>query len=155
MEQAFDQASEGGVKALDDAEPRRVPLLKEGMECFCGSNWKSKISESSATKLHVARVKEIAEKEPCLLAAHQCTRCFGDLFGGKMMGGMAFRSLGLESKQGVEFHNFEDVCDKHDFVTAWCQRLNELDSTKEQRQAMVDEANSVFDLNIGTLEELD
>jgi heme oxygenase len=155
MEQAFDETSEGGVKSLDNPELRRVPSLEKDMEYFYGSDWKSKISPSASTRLYVARVKEVAEKEPHLLVAHQYTRYLGDLFGGQMMGGMAIRSLGLESKQGVAFYNFDDISNKYDFITAWYQRLNDLDLTDEQRQAIVDEANLVFDLNIGILEELD
>jgi heme oxygenase len=155
MEQAFDQTSDGGVKSMDDPELRRVPSLEKDMEYFYGSDWKTKISESPATRIYVARVKELAEKEPYLLVAHQYTRYLGDLFGGQMMGGMAIRSLGLESKQGVAFYNFDDISSTYDFITAWYQRLNELDLTDEQRQAIVDEANLVFDLNIGILEELD
>jgi heme oxygenase len=155
MEQAFDQTTEGGVKSMDDAELRRLPSLENDMKYFYGSDWKTKISESPATRLYVARVKEVAEKEPHLLVAHQYTRYLGDLFGGQMMGGMAVRSLGLESKQGVEFYDFEDISNKYDFITAWYERLNALDLTDGQRQAIVDEANLVFDLNIGILEELD
>ena len=154
MEQAFDETSEDGVKTMDDRELRRVPSLEKDMEFFYGSDWKSKISESPATRLYVARVKEIAEKEPHLLVAHQYTRYLGDLFGGQMMGGMAVRSLGLESKQGVSFYNFEDISNKSDFISAWYKRLNALDLTEEERQAVVDEANLVFDLNIGIFEEL-
>jgi heme oxygenase len=72
-----------------------------------------------------------------------------------MMGGMAIRSLGLEAKQGVAFYNFDDIPDNYEFITAWYEKLNALDLSDEQRQAIVDEANLVFDLNIGILEELD
>jgi heme oxygenase len=155
MEQSFDQTSEGGVKTMDNPELRRIPSLEKDMEYFYGSDWKSKITESPATKLYVARVKEVAENQPHLLVAHQYTRYLGDLFGGQMMGGMAIRSLGLEAKQGVAFYNFDDIPSNYEFITAWYQKLNDLDLTDEQRQAIVDEANLVFDLNIGILEELD
>jgi heme oxygenase len=155
MEQAFDQTNNGSVKSLDDPELRRVPSLEKDMEYFYGYNWKTLVSESPATRLYVARVKEVAEKEPYLLVAHQYTRYLGDLFGGQMMGGMAIRSLGLEAKQGVAFYNFDEIPSTFDFITSWYGRLNKLELTEEQRQAIVDEANLVFDLNIGILEELD
>jgi heme oxygenase len=68
---------------------------------------------------------------------------------------MAIRSLGLEAKQGVAFYNFDDIPSNYEFITAWYEKLNNLDLNDEQRQAIVDEANLVFDLNIGILEELD
>lgn len=155
MEDSFDQTSEGGVKTMDNPELRRIPSLEKDMEYFYGSDWKTKISESPATKLYVARVKEVAENKPHLLVAHQYTRYLGDLFGGQMMGGMAVRSLGLEAKQGVAFYNFDDIPNNYEFITAWYQKLNDLDLTDAERKDIVDEANLVFDLNIGILEELD
>ena len=72
-----------------------------------------------------------------------------------MMGGMATRSLSLEEGQGVAFYNFDDIPSTNDYITNWYQRLNDLDLTEDQKQEIVDEANFVFDLNIGILQELD
>jgi heme oxygenase len=72
-----------------------------------------------------------------------------------MMGGMATRSLDLENGNGVAFYKFDDIPSTTDFITNWYQRLNDLDLTNEQKEEIVDEANFVFDLNIGILQELD
>jgi heme oxygenase len=72
-----------------------------------------------------------------------------------MMGGMASRSLNLENGQGVAFYNFEEIPSAKDFITDWYQKLNDLDLSDQQKQEIVDEANFVFDLNIGILQELD
>ena len=72
-----------------------------------------------------------------------------------MMGGMANRSLELEGGQGTAFYQFDDIPDNYKYITNWYQRLNDLDLTEEQKQEIVDEANFVFDLNIGILQELD
>ena len=71
------------------------------------------------------------------------------------MGGMATRSLSLEEGKGVAFYNFDDIPSTNDYITNWYQRLNDLDLTEDQKQEIVDEANFVFDLNIGILQELD
>jgi heme oxygenase len=72
-----------------------------------------------------------------------------------MMGGMATRSLDLENGKGVAFYNFEEIPNAKDFITDWYQKLNDLDLSAQQKQEIVDEANFVFDLNIGILQELD
>eukprot|EP00580_Thalassiosira_gravida_P020622 CAMPEP_0201675568 /NCGR_PEP_ID=MMETSP0494-20130426/39843_1 /ASSEMBLY_ACC=CAM_ASM_000839 /TAXON_ID=420259 /ORGANISM="Thalassiosira gravida, Strain GMp14c1" /LENGTH=204 /DNA_ID=CAMNT_0048158049 /DNA_START=16 /DNA_END=627 /DNA_ORIENTATION=+ len=155
MEKAMDETSEERVREMDYAALRRMPSLKKDMEFFYGADWDSRVQLSPATKMYVARIQEIAETKPYLIVAHQYTRYLGDLFGGQMMGGMASRSLGLENGDGTEFYSFEDISDNKIFITEWYQRLNDLELTKEQKEEIVDEANFVFQLNIGLLQELE
>lgn len=155
MEEAMDKTSEETVRALDDPELRRLLALERDMEYFYGESWKNEIQPSSATKSYVARVKEVAKTKPYLLVAHQYTRYLGDLFGGQMMGGMASRSLNLENGDGTAFYEFDDISNTYNYITDWYKRLNTLDLTDEQKEEIVDEANFVFDLNIGILQELD
>lgn len=155
MEKAFDSTNEECVKDLDSGELRRIPSLERDMEYFYGPGWKDSIVPSEAAKKYVARVYEVASTEPYLLVAHQYTRYLGDLFGGQMMGGMATRSLGLESGKGTAFYTFDDIKSADKFITQWYRKLNELNLSDEQKAAIVDEANLVFDLNIDILEELE
>lgn len=155
MEDIFDHTNEPHIRALDDDELRRVSALEQDMDYFYGANWKDVIVPSTATRAYVARIKEISETQPYLLVAHQYTRYLGDLFGGQMMGGMATRSLELKDGKGVAFYQFEDISSTDKFITSWYSRLNELDLSDKQKGEIVDEANLVFDLNIGILEELD
>lgn len=155
MENSFDETESTDVKALDVSELRRVPSLEKDMEYFYGPEWKERIVQTTATRRYVERIVDIAEREPFLLVAHQYTRYLGDLFGGQMMGGMATRSLGLEAGRGTAFYNFEDIPSTQQFIDDWYRKLNALDLTQEQKDAIVDEANLVFELNIGILEELE
>lgn len=155
MEDAFDTTNEVRVRSLDYPELRRVKSLERDMDYFYGPDWKLKIKPSSATQAYTARIKEVRSKAPYLLIAHQYTRYLGDLFGGQMMSGMATRSLELEESMGVDFYQFDEIKSAKDFITAWYNKLNDLDLTDEEKQKIVDEANYVFDLNIGILEELD
>lgn len=155
MEEAMDTTSEDRVQALDYSSLRRLPPLKKDMEFFYGSGWESEILPSPATKAYVARVQEVAKSKPYLMVAHQYTRYLGDLFGGQMMGGMASRSLSLENGDGTAFYTFDDIPSAKNFITEWYQRLNALELTEEQKTEIVDEANLVFDLNIGLLQELE
>ena len=155
MENEFENASDASVKFLDYSELRRVNSLEKDMEFFYGPEWAGIIAPSSATKKYVARIEEIGKFQPELLIAHQYTRYLGDLFGGQMMGGMASKSLGLEPGQGTSFYQFDDILDTKAFIDEWYTNLNKLDLTDKQKEAIVDEANLVFALNIEILEELE
>ena len=155
MERSMDATSEDRVQALDYPALRRLSSLKVDMEYFYGGDWESQIEPSAATKAYVARVEEISKDRPYLMIAHQYTRYLGDLFGGQMMAGMASRSLNLENGDGTAFYTFDSIPSNKDFITDWYQSLNDLDLTDEQKVSIVDEANLVFDLNIGLLQELE
>jgi heme oxygenase len=153
--EAFDCTDDERVKSMDDSKLRRLTALEQDLDYFYGSSWKASIQPSPATKTYVARIREIASKQPYLLVAHQYTRYLGDLFGGQMMGGMATRSLGLEQGEGVTFYAFDEIDSVKPFITDWYNKLNALNLTDAQKQEIVDEANFVFDLNIGILQELE
>lgn len=155
MEDAFDACDDERVRTMDDSRLRRASALAEDMEYFHGANWENTVKASPAAAKYVARVTKVAKEEPYLLVAHQYTRYLGDLFGGQMMGGMATRSLGLEDGKGTDFYQFESVDSVTDFITEWYKMLNGLDLTKQQKEAIIDEANLVFDLNIEIFTELE
>ncbi|VEU44072.1 unnamed protein product [Pseudo-nitzschia multistriata] len=176
-EDVLDKADKDSVVGrLDEAPLRRLPGLEQDMEYFYGPEWRTAMDPpSGATKTYVDRILEITAsssptagdngelspeqmplQEPYLFVAHQYTRYLGDLFGGQMMGNMASRSMDLPSDgSGVAFYTFEGVDSVRDFITSWYTELNTLDLTETQKQEIVDEANLVFALNIGILEELE
>lgn len=155
MEEAFENTDDERVKTLDKPELRRVSSLKLDMQFYYGDINSKNAPPTAATMAYVNRVKEVARTQPYLLVAHQYTRYLGDLFGGQMMGGMATRSLNLEQGQGIKFYEFDEIPDNKAFIENWYRDLNALDFTIEQKQAIIDEANLVFTLNIGLFEELD
>ena len=73
----------------------------------------------------------------------------------QMMGGMARRSLSLEDGRGTSFYEFDDIPSTKVFIEEWYQELNQLELSDEQKQAIVDEANLVFALNIKLFDELE
>jgi len=155
MEEEMDSTAEARVRALDYPALRRLPSLKKDLKFFYGNNWLIQIKPSPAAKVYVARVQEVAATKPYLLVAHQYTRYLGDLFGGQMMSGMASRSLDLANRDGTAFYKFDDISSAKDFISEWYNCLNGLELMDEQKQEIVDEANRVFDLNIGILQELE
>ena len=155
MEECFEASTDESVRALDYPELRRVAALEEDMAYYFGENWRTEVRPSLATKAYVARVREVAEEQPELLVAHMYTRYLGDLFGGQMMGGMARKSLELERDRGTRFYEFDDISDTKGFIEAWYAKLNTLELSEAQKQAIVDEGNLVFTLNIGLFDELE
>lgn len=165
METTLQATHDEGVQLLDDAALRRVPSLEQDMQYFYGSkndDWKTQLPKpTAATVKYVARIEELGniKNNPelsYLLIAHQYTRYLGDLFGGQMMGGMAVKSMKLpQDGSGVAFYTFDDIDNNQKYITDWYRRLNSIDLTQEQKEKIVEEANLVFALNIGILEELD
>ena len=155
MEEAFESSPDAGVRRLDFQELRRVAAIEEDLSYFFGPGWRQQIRPSAAAERYCDRIRQVAKESPNLLIAHQYTRYLGDLFGGQMMGGMAESSLGLEAGQGTSFYRFGQIPDTKAFITQWYRELNRLDLSPEEKEAIVEEANLVFKLNIDILEELD
>lgn len=155
MERAFDECQLEEVQRLDDKELRRIEGLRADMDYFHGTNGYENISRSFFTRKYVERIEKVAKEKPYLLIAHQYTRYLGDLFGGQMMSGMATRSLNLPEGKGVEFYRFEGIKNTKDYINDWYSRLNSLDLSSDQKKEIVDEANLVFELNIGIFQELE
>jgi len=155
MEDAFDNCTDEAVKSLDFKELRRLKSLEEDMTYYYGENWRETVKPSPMAQKYVAQIKKIAEEEPVLLIAHQYTRYLGDLFGGQMMGGMATKSLKLAEGKGVSFYNFDDIPDAKGFIEEWYTQMNSLDLPQEIKEAIVDEGNAVFALNIDLFSELE
>jgi len=155
MEEAFDASTDPDVRSLDFPELRRLQAIEEDLAFFYGPDWRSQIEPSAGTRKYCDRVAQVAAESPRLLIAHQYTRYLGDLFGGQMMGGMAVNSLGLEDGLGTSFYRFREIADTKVFITEWYAELNKLELTSAEKEAIVDEANLVFRLNIDIFEELE
>lgn len=156
METAFDTLQEENVKKMDFPELRRRAAIEEDMEYFHGPSWRDSIRPSPATIKYCDQIRKVASEDPVLLIGHQYSRYVGDLFGGQMMGGMAVKSLSLQKDgPGTAFYRFREIGNTKAFIEEWYTTLNSLDLTQTQKQAIVDEANVVFRLNIELFEELD
>lgn len=154
MENAFDVSLDERVRTMDIKSLRRLGALEKDMKYYFGENWRATVKPSTATRKYVAHVKDVAQRNPTLLVAHMYTRYLGDLFGGQMMGSMARRSLGLDPGCGTSFYEFEGIRDTKGFIENWYRELNALELSDEQKQAIVDEGNLVFALNIELFDEL-
>ena len=73
----------------------------------------------------------------------------------QMMGGMARKSMRLEGDQGTAFYQFDGIKATKPFIEEWYAELNRLELSDAQKQAIVDEGNLVFALNIEVFDELE
>ena len=154
MEAEFDTAQDEAVRALDFPSLRRRDALAADMAYWYGPNWRDVARPSAATRIYVARVREIARTEPRLLVGHMYTRYLGDLFGGQMMGGMARRPPTPPDGAGTAFYTFGEIPNAKAFIEGWYATLNALPIDGAQQEAVVREANVVFALNIALFDEL-
>ena len=165
MEATFDESTEPCVQALDYPVLRRMPALEEDMAYFHGPRWRESVAPSAATQKYVALALTLALTLTLALALAltltltltltRYTRYLGDLFGGQMMGGMARKSMRLEGDQGTAFYQFDGIQATKPFIEEWYAELNRLELSDAQKQAIVDEGNLVFALNIEVFEELE
>jgi len=142
-------------------ELNRFEALQDDIDFWQGSGDEPPISP--ATQDYLDRITTVAKESPLLLLAHAYTRYLGDLSGGKILARVAKRALLLGSDgngvtEGLAFYDFPML---HGSVKAFKDRyrqaLNDLkfEDTDEAVQAIVEEANIAFLLNMRLFEELD
>lgn len=135
-------------------ELNRKNSLEADLNYYYGANWRETIAPSSAAKEYVARIREISEKDPVLLAAHSYTRYLGDLSGGQILKGIAQRGMNLNG-QGTAFYEFEDIDDEKAFKNKYRQAMNDLPIDEATADKIVDEANAAFGMNMKMFNELE
>ena len=95
---------------------------------------------------HNSTRRERSKRNPCIVVTNKIT-CYIILDNPSLLASTNARN----SRQIT----FDDIPSAKDFITEWYNSLNGLELTDEQKQEIVDEANRVFDLNIGILQELE
>ncbi|XP_051877474.1 heme oxygenase 2-like [Pristis pectinata] len=137
-------------------ELHRKEALAKDLEFLWGPGWKDQIECSEATRRYVERIHHVGEHEPELLAAHAYTRYMGDLSGGQVLKKVAQRALRLPSTgEGVLFYTFDNISNPSRFKQLYRSRLNNLETSEQSRERLVEEANQAFRFNMEVFEELD
>lgn len=142
-------------------ELNRSEALQEDIDFWQGSSDEPPISP--ATQDYLDRITTVAKERPVLLLAHAYTRYLGDLSGGKILARVAKRALLLDSgedglTEGLAFYDFPLLRGSvKAFKDRYRQALNDLqfEDNDEAVQAIVQEANIAFLLNMRLFEELD
>lgn len=135
-------------------ELARLESIEKDLEYFYGQDWREKIVVPAATKRYAHRLRQIGKENPEFLLAHAYTRYLGDLSGGQVLGRIAQKSMGLKSSEGLLFFTFPGVSSPNLFKQLYRSRMNSVELTEEERNAVLEEAVRAFEFNIQVFEDL-
>jgi heme oxygenase len=114
---------------------------------------------SAAAQQYIDQVKLLATEDPLMLLAHAYTRYLGDLSGGQILARSAAKAYGLPDGIGTSFYKFEAVgnspADLKAFKKVYRSSLDALQVSASRADALVQEANKAFLMNILLFEERD
>jgi len=133
----------------------RKQSLEQDLHFYYGANWREEAKNSKAGNEYVARIREIAKSQPELLVAHCYTRYLGDLSGGQILKKISQRAMNLTDGEGTAFYEFDDIADEKAFKDKYRQAMNELPIDQAMAEAIVDEANDAFAMNMKLFQELE
>ncbi|XP_066519728.1 heme oxygenase-like [Hoplias malabaricus] len=135
-------------------ELSRLDSIRKDLEHFYGQNWREQLVVPAATLRYAQRLREIGQKNPEYLVSHAYTRYLGDLSGGQVLGRITQKSLGLKDGVGLAFFSFPAVSSPNLFKQLYRSRMNSIELTPEQREAVLQEAIRAFNFNIQVFDGL-
>ncbi len=130
---------------------RRLPIERD-LEFLRGPAWRTERPVPAATA-YAERLREIDAAEPIRLVAHSYVRYLGDLSGGQVLRRLAAEQLDLDG-DGLRFYEFPAIPDLPAFKAEFRRRLDALELTNGEREAVVEEACTAFSLNGAIFEQL-
>jgi heme oxygenase len=143
------------VSTIYYPELNRKATLEQDLTYYYGPNWREEITLSPAGQEYVERIREISNTQPELLVSHSYTRYLGDLSGGQILKGIAQRAMNLSEGEGTAFYEFETISDEKGFKAQYRQALDEAPVDQATAEAIVNEANDAFGLNMKMFKELE
>lgn len=156
MEEELDKlACHPVISKIYFPELNRKQSLEQDLFFYYGSNWRKEISLSSAGKAYVDRIREIAATKPELLVAHSYTRYLGDLSGGQLLKKIVRQTMNLLNNEGTAFYEFRDILDEKAFKNKYRAAMNGLPVDLATAEAIVEEANATFGMNMKMFQELE
>ena len=136
-------------------ELNRKKSLEEDLAFYYGPNWLEEIELSKGGQKYVARIREISETQPELLVGHSYTRYLGDLSGGQILKTISQRAMNLNGSDGVSFYEFPTIKDEKAFKDGYRSSLAEAPVDDTMAEAIVEEANDAFGINMELFQELE
>ena len=155
MEEEVDKLSDHPVVGKIRFESlKRVNSLERDLRYYYGPMWRSLITPTEACQQYVNRIREVADDDPELLVGHHYTRYLGDLSGGQILKGIAKKAMDLREGEGLYFYEFEGISDTKGFKTSYRSTLDSLPINQSMANAIINEANYAFRLNMYMFDEL-
>jgi len=144
----------GALMNLDMASLRRRDRLLSDIYELSGGSLRSNVSVARAAMPYAKRLRELTESNPALLAAHAYVRYMGDLSGGQMLRAGVIKGLGLRGPFGLSFFDFPEITDAVAFKNAFRAALDELATSDDLANAIVEEARLGFEMHELLFEQL-
>jgi heme oxygenase len=136
-------------------ELNRKAALEQDLAFYYGPQWQAEVAISPVGQAYVDRIHDIAQNQPELLVAHLYTRYLGDLSGGQILQKIAVTAMKLEDGEGTAFYEFEQIPDAKAFKTKYRAAMDALPVDQATAEAIVDEANAAFGMNMKMFDELE
>ena len=155
MEQRIRESTDNLVSMISYPELERVNSLERDLRYYYGPMWRDKLEPSEACNKYCSRINEVAEKDPYLLIAHHYTRYIGDLSGGQILKGIAEKALQPPNGEGLHFYEFPRIEDAKEWKTNYRQVLDTLELDDAMKDALIEEANNAFRLNMYLFDEVE
>ena len=132
----------------------RTAFIQRDLRYYYGPMWREKQIPTEACNKYCYRINEVFNDNPYLLIAHHYTRYIGDLSGGQILKGIAKKALNPREGEGLHFYDFPRIEDAKVFKTEYRSTLDNLKLSREQKDALIEEANYAFKLNMDMFNEM-
>ena len=140
------------VGGIVDARLERVAAIDADLAFWStGEAAESLVAGASAAEYAAAIRATVAD--PVRYVAHHYTRYLGDLSGGQVIGRLLEREFALEG-QGTALYEFAEIAKVKPYKDDYRARLDSLDLTEDQREAVVTEVQRSFSFNQAMFAEL-
>jgi heme oxygenase len=150
------------LRHCDFSVLERASALEEDLRYYLGTPDGEAVDfgkPSPAAQQYVDQLELMAKEDPLMLLAHAYTRYLGDLSGGQILARSATKAYGLPEGRGTSFYKFDLVgstaADLKAFKKAYRSSLDALQISSKRADALVQEANKAFLMNILLFEERD
>ncbi len=148
LEQALERTRDApGLAALAQPALYRAARLAADLEQLAGDRWQDALPLLSAGQRYAAAVAAADEGTRERLVAHAYVRYLGDLSGGRVLGPLLARSLGLPPA-ALSFYDFPGIADPQRFKAAYRDAIDRSVSAPRAFDAVLAEAELAFRLNI-------
>ena len=135
-----------GLGALADPSVYRAAAIESDLEAIGGNGWRGAVPVLAEAERYAERVASAAQNGGERLIAHAYTRYLGDLNGGRILGQLLSRTLGLE-EDSLSFYRFQ-VPDMDVLRARYRAAIDTAGVSLTDERAVVEEAALAFESNI-------
>jgi len=140
------------VAAVADDALVRLAAIDADLDHWL-SEGEDRTVDSPAADAYRQRLLDAAADWPTLLVAHHYTRYLGDLSGGQAIGRILDRTFELDGA-GIAFYDFPEITKPKIYKDGYRARLDALDLGPEDKDRVVTEVKTAFQLNQALFVEL-